>query len=108
MTGEESAAAHAASAAPAGRVVAVRGNVVDVRFAPPLPPRRQALRTGDDDIVLEVESHLSPDLVRCFALTPTRGLARGATVTDTGGMLEVPVGPALLGRMVNLFGAPID
>jgi F-type H+-transporting ATPase subunit beta len=108
MTGEESAAAHASPAA-AGRVVAVRGNVVDVFFAPPLPPRRHALRTGDDDdIVLEVEGHLSPDLVRCFALTPTRGLARGATVTDTGGMLEVPVGPALLGRMVNLFGAPID
>ena len=92
-----------------GRVVAVRGNVVDVRFAPPAPARYQALRTGDDArIVLEVASHLAPDTVRCIALTPTRGLARGSAVADTGGMLEVPVGRALLGRMLNLFGEPID
>ncbi len=93
----------------AGRVLAVRGNVVDVRFAPPAPQRYQALRTGADaSIVLEVASHLAPDTVRCIALTPTRGLARGAAVADTGGMLEVPVGRALLGRMLNLFGEPID
>ena len=96
-----------------GQVIAVRGGVVDVRFAPPLPPRRQALRAragGADEaeIVLEVESHLAADRVRCFALTPTRGLARGTPVIDTGGGLEVPVGKALLGRMLNLFGEPID
>ena len=92
-----------------GCVLAVRGNVVDVRFAPPAPQRYQALRTGADaSIVLEVASHLAPDTVRCIALTPTRGLARGAAVADTGGMLEVPVGRALLGRMLNLFGEPID
>ena len=92
-----------------GRVVAVRGSVVDVRFAPPAPERFHALRTGDDGcIVLEVASHLSPDTVRCIALSPTRGLARGAPVSASGDMLEVPVGRALLGRMVNLFGEPID
>ena len=93
----------------AGRVAAVRGNVVDVRFAPPLPARYRALRTGAHErIVLEVESHVAPDTVRCIALTPTRGLARGAAVADTGGMIEVPVGRQLLGRMLNLFGEPID
>jgi F-type H+-transporting ATPase subunit beta len=93
----------------AGRVAAVRGNVVDVRFPPPLPGRYRALRTGADErIVLEVESHVAPDTVRCIALTPTRGLARGAAVADTGGMIEVPVGRALLGRMLNLFGEPLD
>jgi len=87
----------------------VRGNVVDVHFEPPLPERHRALRTGPDGcIVLEVESHPAPDTVRCIALTPTSGLARGAAVTDTGGMLEVPVGRALLGRMLNLFGEAID
>jgi F-type H+-transporting ATPase subunit beta len=92
-----------------GRVVAVRGNVVDVAFASRLPPRYQALRVArEPEIVLEVESHVSSDTVRCIALTATRGLARGTTVTDTGGMLAVPVGPGLLGRMLNLFGKPID
>ena len=98
-----------AASVAAGRVYAVRGDVVDVRFAPPAPGRYQALRTGaDGSIVLEVASHLAPDTVRCIALTPTRGLARGEAVTDTGGMLEVPVGRALLGRMLNLFGEPLD
>jgi len=92
-----------------GCVLAVRGNVVDVRFEPPLPPRYQALRTGDQDhIVLEVQSHIGGDTVRCIGLTATRGLPRGAPVKDTGGMLAVPVGKTLLGRMLNVFGAPID
>jgi F-type H+-transporting ATPase subunit beta len=98
-----------ASTRATGRVIAVRGNVVDVSFSPPLPPQRRALRTGTDGrIVLEVESHLSLDAVRTIALTTTRGLARGAVVSDTGSTLRVPVGRALLGRMLDVFGRPID
>ncbi|RTR06977.1 F0F1 ATP synthase subunit beta [Halomonas nitroreducens] len=92
-----------------GEVVAVRGNVVDVRFAPPLPPRLRQLRTGvDRRVVLEVESHLDPRTVRCIALTATRRLGRGMPVEDVGTPLMIPVGPALLGRMLNVFGEPID
>ncbi len=92
-----------------GRVAAVRGNVVDVRFEHALPARLNALRTGDNEqIVLEVDSHLSAEMVRCIALTPTRGLARGTAVRDTGAMLDVPVGKALLGRMLDVFGRAID
>ena len=92
-----------------GRIVAVRGSVVDVRFPGALPPRYTALRAGDEArVVLEVESHLSSDTVRCIGLTATRGLARGMAVRDTGGMLQVPVGRALLGRMLDVFGEPID
>lgn len=87
----------------------MRGNVVDARFPARLPPRYEALRTGpDDDIVLEVAAHLTSDTVRCIALTGTRGLARGMPVRDTGSMLQVPVGRALLGRMLDVFGEPID
>jgi F-type H+-transporting ATPase subunit beta len=92
-----------------GRVVAVRGSVVDVCFPPPLPTRYRALRTGEQDqIVLEVHSLLDLERVRCIALTPTQGLARGTPVRDTGGPLKVPVGKALLGRMLNVFGETID
>jgi F-type H+-transporting ATPase subunit beta len=90
-------------------VISVRGSVVDVRFPPPLPVRNQALRTGpDDEMVLEVASLLDRERVRCIALTPTRGLARGMRVVDTGGPLQVPVGEALLGRVLNVFGETID
>ncbi len=92
-----------------GQVVSVRGSVVDVRFPPPLPTRFQALKAGDDDqFVLEVHSLLDRDRVRCIALTPTQQLARGMPVRDTGATLTVPVGKALLGRVLNVFGDCID
>ena len=92
-----------------GRVAAVRGNVVDVRFGAQLPPPRQELRAGEkEQVVLEVQNHLSADTVRAIALSATRGVARDMTVRDTGHALEIPVGNALLGRMLNVFGEAID
>ncbi len=87
----------------------MRGSVVDVRFPDRLPPLRQRLSAGRQaTVVLEVSEHLDADTVRSIALTATQGLARGEPVQDSGTPLTVPVGPALLGRMVNVFGATID
>lgn len=92
-----------------GEISAVRGNVVDVRFPPPLPPRNHQLRTGDGDrVVLEVQSHIDANTVRCIAMNPTRRLGRGMAVKNMGTTLEMPVGEALLGRMLNVFGDPVD
>ncbi|MDZ7706353.1 MAG: F0F1 ATP synthase subunit beta [Trueperaceae bacterium] len=92
-----------------GTVTAVRGGVVDVRFDGDPPPLRTLLTIGDaDPIRLEVLEHLRERQVRCLASTSTSGLARGDAVHDTGGTMQVPVGPELLGRVVNVFGEPID
>jgi F-type H+-transporting ATPase subunit beta len=92
-----------------GEIIAVRGNVVDVRFPPPLPPRNFQLRTGHEDrVVLEVQTHLDTTTVRCIAMNSTRRLGRGMPVRNTGTMLEMPVGDALLGRMLNVFGEAVD
>jgi len=92
-----------------GYIVSVRGNVVDVHFSSPLPARRQALQANNKGrIMLEVQTHINTDTVRCIALTSTRGLARGTAVTDTGGPLDFPVGDGLLGRMLNVSGEAID
>jgi F-type H+/Na+-transporting ATPase subunit beta len=91
-----------------GTTVAVRGSVVDVEFPVTLPAVNNRLEAGDDGAVLEVASHIDARTVRTIALTPTRGLARGDVVRDTGRSLDVPVGRALLGRMLNLFGDVID
>lgn len=92
-----------------GQVLAVRGNVVDVRFAHGLPPLQQALNAGEHrQIVLEVQSHLSADVVRAMALTNTVGLARDMPVHNSGQGLQIPVGEPLLGRMLNVLGQPID
>ena len=96
------------SNAPRGRVTAVRGSVVDVRF-PDLPPMNTKLLAGPDDrIVLEVAAHVDAHTARAVALTPTRGLARGAAVRDTGAPLTIPTGRETLGRVFNVLGQTID
>ena len=92
-----------------GTVVAVRGSVVDVSFPDLLPALNSELQTGDrDEIVIEVSTHLNARTVRGIALTPTAGMARGMVVKDLGHPLRTPVGRQMLGRMFNVFGAPID
>ncbi len=92
-----------------GRVVAVRGGVVDIRFSDKLPPLRSLLLAGEEqDVVIEVALHLGEHLLRGTALTTTYGLALGATVQVTDQPLTAPVGKGILGRMFNVFGQPID
>jgi len=96
-----------------GRVVHVVGPVVDVEFYDEdLPGLHNSLRIQDEerglDIVLEVEEHLGNDVVRCVAMSSTRGLSRGVDVEDSGSSISIPVGEESLGRVVNLMGAPID
>jgi len=89
-----------------GEVISVRGSVIDARFEKSLPRIYNVLKTGD--VTIEVLIHINPETVRGIALTPTQGLARGSAIVDTGQPLMVPVGEKLLGRLFNVFGAPID
>lgn len=89
-----------------GELVSIRGSVIDARFTKLLPGIHHLLKAGD--AMIEVLIHLSPEMVRGVALTPTQGLARGNQVVDTGQTIMVPVGDKLLGRVFNVFGMPID
>src|SRR5699024_7762816 len=60
------------------------------------------------DVALEVASLISHGVVQCIALGSVRGLGLGTHVSTSGAGIEVPVGEAVLGRMLNLFGNPID
>lgn len=92
-----------------GIVVAIRGSVVDVGFAGEIPPIYALLRAGaNNQIAIEVQVLLDTHRVRGIALTPTQGLARGQRVVYTGGPLQAPVGPQILGRMFDVFGNAID
>jgi len=88
------------------RVVAIRGPVVDIEVDGPLPQIHDALEIGDGEhrIVLEVQAQLNDRRVRALALQDTRGLWRGREVRMTAGPIMVPVGPAVLGRLVNVLG----
>jgi F-type H+-transporting ATPase subunit beta len=94
-----------------GKVVQVIGTVVDVEFPPgQLPALFNAIEIQSESgkVVLEVESHLPNDWVRCVSLSPTEGLARGLEAVDTGAALRVPVGKTTLGRLFNVLGEPLD
>jgi len=98
-----------------GKVVQVISSTFDAEFPEEsIPPIYNALRVDTDfnDIKLhltgEVQQHLGGGRVRCVALGSTDGLYRGAPVSDTGGPVKMPVGPGVLGRVLNLLGEPID
>lgn len=92
-----------------GVTTAIRGSVVDVCFEQHLPPIFTLLHAGNDDqFSLEVTTQLDEQRVRCIALTPTQGLARGVPVISTGGPLQAQVGKNILSRMFDVFGHVID
>jgi F0F1-type ATP synthase beta subunit len=93
-----------------GRISQVIGAVVDVQFEGKLPPILNALEVQgvSNRLVLEVAQHLGGNNVRTIALDSTEGLVRGQEVVDTGNPISVPVGPATLGRIMNVIGEPID
>ena len=91
-----------------GRVVSVHGAVVEVAFpAAPLPPVQMLLAVAWDQpetLLLEVQGHADAHTVRAVALQATAGLARGVRVRATGAPLSVPVGEAVLGRLLDVTG----
>ena len=94
-----------------GKVTQVMGPVVDVRFDETVPEILNALkieRSKNDKLILEVAQHLGENTVRTIAMGTTEGLKRGELVFDTGGPIEVPVGPEVLGRIMNVVGDPVD
>src|SRR5258705_13606012 len=94
-----------------GKIVQVIGPVIDVKFpAGQLPDIYFALRvpTNEGDIVVEVAQHLGEGMVKCVSMKPTDGLVRGMPVYDTGKPISVPVGPEVLGRILNVLGEPVD
>ncbi|MGN6377128.1 MAG: F0F1 ATP synthase subunit beta [Sphingomonas sp.] len=101
----------AAPQAPVGRVTAIRGPVVDVDFAEgALPPVNEALHIAGPQgaLIAEVQSHVDERSVRAVALQATDGLARGMAAAATGGPIAVPVGDAVLGRLLTPTGAVGD
>ena len=99
-----------------GKIVQIIGPVVDIDFSGgKLPEIMNAVRIPrknvegiDEDLIVEVQQQLGEDRVRTVAMDSTDGLMRGMTAHDTGAPITVPVGPAVLGRLINVLGAGID
>ncbi len=93
-----------------GTLTQIIGPVVDVVFKNELPKIYNALKVkvGDRELVLEVAQHMGNNVVRTVAMDDTNGLQRGMEVIDTGAPIMVPVGKAVLGRILNVLGQPVD
>ncbi len=99
-----------------GKVVQVIGPVLDVEFDPEsLPDIYNALSLessgdGGNDVrlIAEVQQHIGRGVVRAVSMTSTDGVTRGMDVVDTGDSISVPVGPPVLGRIINVLGEPVD
>src|SRR6185503_5238628 len=99
-----------------GKVVQVIGPVVDIEFeGGHLPEIYNAVRIQSDggggqkiDVIVEVEQHLGENRVRTVSMKPTDGMQRGMTAVDLGAPISMPVGPATLGRVMNVLGEPVD
>lgn len=101
-----------------GHVLRVTGTIVDVQFPQEFAPQilhelhilvpEENHHIAQSIISIEVEQQLGDGVVRCIALESLQGVCRGLSVIDTGGPITVPVGPAVLGRIFNVLGKPID
>src|SRR5512140_3171892 len=100
-----------------GKVVQIIGPVVDVEFpAGHMPTILNAVHIGDEeglstekiDLITEVAQHLGENRVRCISMQPADGLVRGMKATDLGAPISIPVGPEMLGRILNVIGDPVD
>jgi F-type H+-transporting ATPase subunit beta len=99
-----------------GKITQVMGPVVDVEFEQGQLPNiltallisNPAINDDEDNLVVEVAQHLGDNVVRTIAMDVTDGLVRGMPVKDTGAPIQMPVGEASLGRVLNVVGRPVD
>jgi F-type H+/Na+-transporting ATPase subunit beta len=95
-----------------GRVAQILGGVVDVEFpegqTPEIYEAIEVEREGKEPLVLEVQKNMGDNWVRTVSMDSTDGLQRGVPAVATGAPIQVPVGPATLGRIFNVLGKPVD
>ncbi len=96
-----------------GKILQIIGPSVDIKFPENEGPQLlNAVKVIDEskgiDLTLEVEQNIGNNTVRCIALGSTDGLSRGMSALDMGSPIQVPVGGATLGRVMNVIGDPVD
>lgn len=92
-----------------GTIVSIHGQVIEVSFTHEKPGMREVLiLEGTEDVRMVAHASASADSIYCLALSPTYQIRRGAKVIPTGKPLLFPVGKNVLGRVVDVFGKPLD
>lgn len=88
-----------------GKIIGINGSVITAKFDT-LPRMNNKLTSSG--VISEVMELLNGNIVKSVALNSTLGLEANSLIEDTGEPIKIPVGDCLLGRMLNIFGEPID
>lgn len=93
-----------------GKVVGIQGQIVEVEFEEHSLPTIRDVVFLKDDPTMKMEVEVSSGINRffCIAFSRTLNIFRGAEVINTQAPISLPVGKEILGRVINLFGDPID
>ncbi|MBP7462874.1 MAG: F0F1 ATP synthase subunit beta [Bacteroidales bacterium] len=97
-----------------GEIVQVIGPVVDISFdrsGSELPKIFDALEIKRDDgsiLIVECQQHIGEHTIRAIAMDSTDGLSRGTKAYATGGVIRMPIGDQVKGRLMNVVGNTID
>jgi len=100
-----------------GNIVQCIGAVVDIKFPRnEMPNIYDALTLveskeasfAEKGLTFEVQQQIGDGVVRAIAMGSSDGLRRGMEVKASGAGIKVPVGPATLGRIMDVLGRPID
>lgn len=99
-----------------GKIIQIIGPVLDIDFSGGALPeiynaiqiKRKNQEGKEENLITEVQQHLGESRVRTVAMDSTDGLVRGMEAIDTGAPISIPVGPEVLGRLINVTGDTID
>lgn len=93
-----------------GKIISIKDQIVEVSFPEDQAPAVHEILKLEDcsDCLLEVYASSGRDRFYCFSLSNTEKLYRSAIVFATGKPLMMPLGESVLGRVVDIFGHPLD
>lgn len=92
-----------------GKVISIRGQIIEVEFIDEKPRIYDVLVAKEDaSVKMEVYTSASANSFFCLALTEIGGLHHASVMVSTGQPIKIPVGPEMLGRVVDTLGQPQD
>lgn len=92
-----------------GTVISIKGNIIEIKFYEDQPAIHDLVYYEEDPkVLMEIYSSSKNETFYCFLLTTSYSLKKGGIVINTGKPVSIPVGKAVLGRVINIFGQPQD
>lgn len=92
-----------------GRVVAILGQIVEVEFQDQMPLIHDMLYLESDPKVrMEIYTSSGPGTFYCLLFDSPLKLRKGSVIVSSGAPVKVPVGDAVLGRVIDVMGTNND